>query len=202
VKITIDPVASTDDAADLFRIRRIVFEQEMGVALPRLGVSVDPNALHLLARLERGGEPIGALSVIETSEEHPLHESYGLRFDPGVRVARYTQLAVMKPYRGMSVPLMMVLEAHRRFVVPSHCDYTWLLFDAERAQSSFLCRWLGFRPGAAAFQSEYGRSRALLRDERAPLSKQAIGHAGRHIAQLRQVCAPSVQPFAYQAEGA
>lgn len=202
MEFTIEPVTRAEDAAAMLRIRRLVFEEEMGVALPRLDVFFDSSALHLLARLESRGEPVGALSVIETSSDQSLHESCGLKFDPGTRVARYTQLAVMKPYRGMSIPLMMVLDAHRRFVLPGGYDHTWLLFDAKRARSSFLCKSLSFTPRGAAFLSEYGRSCSLVRDERASVSRQAIETATKQIAEIQQLYSLSEKPLVLQARGA
>jgi len=81
----------------------------------------------------------------------------------------------------MRIPMMMMLEAHRRFVGPEHFSHTWLLFDAERAESSFLCRRLGFIPMAPAALSEYGRTRLLVRDENEPRSKQALIDARQYV---------------------
>jgi hypothetical protein len=64
---------------------------------------------------------------------------YGLRFDPHARVARYTQLVALKPYRGMNMPLRLILEGHRRFVAPGQFDYTWLLWMSYLAPE-LICR--------------------------------------------------------------
>jgi hypothetical protein len=80
-------------------------------------------------------------------------------------VARYTQLAVLKPYRGLNLPVRLILEAHRTFVRPKEIRYTWLLFDAARARTSSLCQLLGFSASSRRFLTEYGCSRALTRDE-------------------------------------
>lgn len=73
-------------------------------------------------------------------------------------MARYTQLAVLRGYRGLKIPLVLMLEAHRRFVAPGRFDYTWLLFDTERAGVAFMSNRLGFTVTDDAFESEYGIS--------------------------------------------
>src|SRR5205809_5687546 len=134
MEITIEPVVTSENEVAMLRIRQQVFEHEMGITLTRLAGRGNSAPFHLLAR-DRDGDPAAALSVVDTSGDHELHESYGLKLHVGARVARYTQLAVLKPYRGVNVPLMLMLEAHRRFVTPGQFDYTWLLFDAQRADS-------------------------------------------------------------------
>src|SRR5881296_466150 len=132
MSIIIEPVANHDNAV-VQGIRQQVFEYEMGIPLEQLLLPESASAFNLLARVEPDGDPVAALTVLDTSGEDQLHARCGLRFEPGARVARYTQLAVLQPYRGRNLPLAMMLEAHRRFVVPQRFDYTWLLFDAERA---------------------------------------------------------------------
>ena len=80
---------------------------------------------------------------------------------------------------------MMMLEAHRRFVAPLGYEFTWLLFDAGRAPTSFLTRLLGFTVMPGVFASEYGLRCPLVRDERAEesaralrLAEQTLGSAG------------------------
>jgi hypothetical protein len=75
------------------------------------------------------------------------------------------QLAVRKPYRGMNLPVQLVLEGRRQFVLPRRIEHTWLLFNAERARSSSFCRLLGFRASTERFHTEYGLSRVLLHHE-------------------------------------
>src|SRR5262245_41713338 len=103
--IIVEPVTNEKNKTEMTRIRHQVFEREMGLVLARLSEPDQPGAFHLLARAEVGGEPAAVLSVVTTSGNQQLHESYGLRFDPGARVARYSQLAVLRPYRGMNMPL-------------------------------------------------------------------------------------------------
>ena len=122
--------------------------------------------LDLVARVESTGEPVGVMAVVETTGNPSLHARFGLPFKVRDTSARYTQLAVLKPYRGRDIPLRLILEAKRRFVNPAAIRYTWLLFDADRASaSSFLCRGLGFQAGARTYHSEYGLVRVLARNE-------------------------------------
>jgi len=187
----ITPVVNIKDEVAIIRIREQVFNREMGISVAQLTALDDPGSFHLLARVNSDCDAVAALSVVDMSGHHELHEGYGLRFHVRARVARYTQLAVLRPYRGMNIPLMLMLEAHRRFVAPGQFDYTWLLFDAHRAASSLMCKWLGFAPGEGAFESEYGLSRTLLRDERAPQSEQAICRTEQYVEQmLKTYCAP------------
>ncbi len=188
MKIVIKPAMGGEDRDAMLRIRQEVFEREWGIALAQLRMPEEASALNLLAwvepaGVESGGYPVGALTVVDTSGDEQLHDSYGLKFFPQARAARYTQLAVLKPYRGMDIPVRLILEAHQRFVAPGRYDYTWLLFDARRAASSSLCRWLAFSSSERAFPSEYGFSRSLVRDESDPRCKQAIRRVERYFEQ-------------------
>lgn len=186
MKLIIKQVTNNSEEMDaMYRIRHEVFEREHGVALAQLQVFDQTNAFHLLARAEPGGKPAATLTVVDTSGNHQLHESYGLKFDPRARAARYTQLAVLEQYRGMGLPLRLVFEAHHRFIVPGQFDYSWLLFDAERAAVSSLCRQFAFTPSLDAFPSEYGLARSLVRDESAPRSRQAVQQVKQYFEQDR-----------------
>jgi hypothetical protein len=181
MEIVIKPAISNEERDAMFRIRQEVFEREWGIALTQLRAYDEASALHLLALIEPGEEPVAALTVADTSGDQQLHERCSLSFEPQARSARYTQLAVLKPYRGMDIPVRMILEAHHRIIVPSRFDYTWLLFDARRAASSSLCQWLAFSASEQAFASEYGFSRSLVRDEHATRCKQAIRRVERYF---------------------
>lgn len=194
--ITIEPVTNCENEAEMLRIRAQVFDCELGITLERLTGSDNPDSFHLLARIGLAGDAVAALSVVDTSRNHELHETYGLEFPPLTRVARYTQLAVLRPYRGLNIPLMLMLEAHHRFVAPRKFEYTWLLFDAQRAASSLMCKWLGFAPGKHSFRSEYGHSRALLRDERAPQFQQAIWRTDQCVGQILKTLSSPNQELA------
>jgi hypothetical protein len=191
MEITIKQVANGDDTAAMLNVWKQVFEQEMGITLTPDAATNPYTVSHLLARLGQDGQAIGTLSVVDTSNEHQLHESLGLKFDRQSRVARFMHLAVLKPYRGMNVPLSMMLEAHRSVIVPRQFDYTWLLFDVERAANSFLSRLLGFDPLSQKFVSEYGCRCPLVRNERTPEAERFIGQAQLYLEQFDGFYAPA-----------
>ncbi|HEY3581693.1 MAG TPA: hypothetical protein VGK82_14150 [Pyrinomonadaceae bacterium] len=179
MNITIEKIAKAEDTAALLGIWKQVFEREMGITLPP-DSAVDSSS-HWLARLPESKEAVGTLSVVNTSGQHRLHESLGLNFEPEARVARFTHLAVLKPYRGLNLPLAMMLEAHRGAIVPGDFDYTWLLFDVGRAAKSFLSRQLGFTMLPQTFVSEYGCRCPLVRNERTPAGAHAIRTAESYL---------------------
>jgi hypothetical protein len=175
---------SEEDLLSMLRIRRQVFEYEMGLALPALIAPEGVAAAHVIASAEATGAPVAALTVVDTTNESDLCGRYGLCLHPYARTARYTQLAVVKPYRGMHLPLMLILEAHYRFVVPGGFTHTWLLFDAERAASSSLCARLGFSASERVFHSQFGVNRVLVRDERSAFCEQAIRRTRQYLAAI------------------
>jgi hypothetical protein len=177
--IVIEEIANSEDVAAMFAVWKQVFERELGITLPE--DSPRGTISHWLARLTQSREAVGTLSVVDTSGEHQLHDSLGLKFDPKARTARFTHLAVLKPFRGMNIPLAMMLEAHRSVVVPGAFDHTWLLFDVEKAARSFLARQLGFTLLPQTFVSEYGCRCPLVRNERTPEAARAIRQAESYI---------------------
>lgn len=177
--IIIEQIQNSEDVAAMFEVWKQVFEREMGITLPQ--DSAPGNISHWLARLKHSREAVGTLSVVDTSGEHQLHESLGLGFDRRARVARFTHLAVLKPFRGMNIPLAMMLEAHRSVIVPGQFDHTWLLFDVEKAGRSFLARQLGFTLLPQTFVSEYGCRCPLVRNERTAEAARAIRQAESHL---------------------
>jgi len=181
MNIVIERIANSEDDAAMLEVWKEVFKGEMGIALPQDYAA--SNTSHWLARLEQGREPVGTLSVVNTSDQHQLHDSLGLRFDPQARVARFTHLAVLKPYRGKSIPLAMMLEAHRSMIVPGQFDNTWLLFDVGRAANSFLSRQLGFTLLPQTFVSEYGCRCPLVRNERSQEGRRTIRQAELYLRQ-------------------
>ncbi len=196
--IVIERIANSEDFAAMLEVWKQVFEREMGITLPQ--DSTRDNVSHWLARLEHNRQAIGTLSVVNTSDQHQLHDSLGLRFEPQARVARFTHLAVLKHYRGMNIPLAMMLEAHRSMIVPDQFDYTWLLFDVQRAANSFLSRQLGFTLLPQTFVSEYGCRSPLVRDERTSRSRRIIQEASLYLDQHR-FHAPENAPRVISAAG-
>ena len=177
--IVIEEIANSEDVAAMFEVWKEVFEHEMGITLPQ--DSTPGNISHWLARLKQSRQAVGTLSVVDTSDQHQLHESLGLGFDPQARAARFTHLAVLKPFRGINIPLAMMLEAHRRVIVPGQFDYTWLLFNVEKAATSFLAQQLGFTLLSQTFVSEYGCRCPLVRHERTPGAVRAISKAESYL---------------------
>lgn len=189
--IFIERVTTGDDRDAMLEVWAQVFEREMGITLAPGEVADNGRGAHLLARLGPGGPAVGTLSVVDTSDDLRLRESYNLGFDAGTLSARFMHLAVLRPFRGMNIPLMMALEAHRHVIAPGRYDYTWLLFDAERAPMSFLSRRLGFTPKADVFVSEYGSRCPLVRDERAEESARAVRRAEDFISRSRAPVSPT-----------
>jgi len=182
----IEMATSKEDLLAMRRIRQQVFESEMGLTLPPLNAPEGVSAAHVIARVELTGEPVAALTVVDTTNEAGLCEQYGLCLGPDSRTARYMQLAVSKAYRGMNLPLMLIVEAHHRFVGPGKFTHTWLLFDAERAANSSLCARLGFSASERAFRSQFGVRRILMRDERSALCEQALRRTLQYLAAVAQ----------------
>src|SRR5689334_16938798 len=166
MKMQIEPVRTGEDREAAAAIREEVFQREMGLRIEPPGAAPGMRRFDLVARSENG-QPAGTLTVLETTGDTALHRACGLHFEAGAAVARYTQLAVRRPYRGMNVPGLLMVEAHRQFIEPEAFDFTWLLFPAHRASVSFLRGGLGFRPRPVDVMAEYGRCRAMVREERA-----------------------------------
>ena len=182
----IEMATSEEDLLSMRRIRRQVFECEMGLALPALSAPEGVAAAHVIARAEATSEPVAALTVVDTTNEAGLREQYGLHLQPDARTARYTQLAVRKPYRGMNLPLMLILKAHYHFVAPGKFTHTWLLFDAKRAANSSLCARLGFSASERVFHSQFGITRILVRDERSAFCEQALRRTQQYLVGFAQ----------------
>jgi hypothetical protein len=187
MEIRIVRAFTREDEEAMLSVRREVLGHEMGADPSELELPAVATALNLIARDESSGRPVATLSVIDTSGQDDLHERVGLSFDPNARVARYTQLAVLKPFRGRMIPLQLILEGHRLFVEPGRFDHTWLLFDAERATSSRLCRVLEFTPGSLTLHSQIGPTIALTRDERASRCREAMFRAQETVERLTAV---------------
>ncbi len=162
----IEAIESAAQESAAAHIRHEVFGREWNCKVDAPASGHPAKALHLLARVGPHGEPAATLSVVDTTGDTALHERFGLPFDRYTRVARYTQLAVLKSYRGLNIPLALIVEARRRFVSRGRLEYTWLLFHSERARSSALCRLLHFNASDQTFRTEYGRMRVLVKDER------------------------------------
>jgi hypothetical protein len=166
MKVRIEAVTRVEQEAAAARVRREVFGTEWAVELCRIA----PNSFRgnqLIARVVPDGPVIATLTVLETTGAHELHEGHGMFFDDSDRVARYTQMAVLRPYRGLNLPLYLLLEARRRYIIPGGFTYTWLLIGAERAIASRFCTMLDFSASSQTVLGDQGISRVLLRHETA-----------------------------------
>ncbi len=171
MKIRIEPVTSLEQEAAAAWVRRQVFGTEWATELCRIAPDERPRASQLIARVLPDDEVVATLTLIGTTGNHALHDKYELPFNGADRVGRYTQMAVLKPYRGLNLPLYLLLEARRLFVV-GNFTHTWLLFRADRAITSRFCRMLDFsasshivilptcKPGV--FWTKYGRNNCRL----------------------------------------
>ena len=89
------------------RVRQQVFGREWRLTLPPLSECAPELQLTLVARDRSNQEPIAALTVLETTGNAEIHGRLGLDYFNEERTARYTQLAVLKPYRGMNLPVRL-----------------------------------------------------------------------------------------------
>jgi hypothetical protein len=167
MKIRIEAVTSVEQEAAAARVRREVFRTEWAVELRRIAPQDSFRGNQLIARVVPDGPVIATLTVLETTGEHALHEEHGMYFDDSDRVARYTQMAVLRPYRGLNLPLYLLLEARRLYIIPGGFTYTWLLIGAERAIASRFCTMLDFSASSQTVLGDQGISRVLLRHETA-----------------------------------
>ena len=123
------------------------------------------SANQLIARVVPDGQVIATLTVVDTTGEHMLHEEHGMFFTDSDRVARYTQMAVLKSYRGLNLPLYLLLDARRHLIVAGGFTRTWLVIQAEKAIASRFCTMLDFSTSSHTVHSDLGLSRVLMRDE-------------------------------------
>lgn len=181
----IGPVTDPSTAARAAYVREEVFGREWKFQVPLLPAQDGIDMLTLIAWREPQSEPAAVVTVVETTGDHALHQYLGLTFRKNARVARYMQLAVLKPYRGLGLPLQLVLEARRQFVEARLIDYTWLLFDADRARTSSFCRLLGFRASSETYHTEYGHSRVLVCNDRTGMAETSDSRAQQRLAARR-----------------
>jgi hypothetical protein len=183
----VEPVRDQEGYALLCSVRNRVFQQEFGMKLAPIAFARPPEGLHLIGRLGPGGKAVAALTVLNTTGNDALHAGYGLCFPPGARVARYTQMAVLKKFRGRHLPLAMLLEANFRFTAPCGIDYTWMIIGAQQKDSTF-CKLLGYTPGVRPIHGEMGISWAMVKNELLPNS----GEITRECFTATEILASSV----------
>lgn len=158
--------------AKISEIRDQVFSTENGFAFQPLPAPGEPGVWHFVARDEN--EAIGTLSIVDTTNDSQLHHRYRLNFDKNDRVARYAQLAILKPYRNRGIFKMLFQMAQSTVIRSQGFNAEWLLYPVEHAQSSVLAQSLGFTVEAPLLKTEFGRCRVLIRRKPAPLQLQRV----------------------------
>ena len=97
------------------------------------------------------------MTVLDTTDQESLHRECELHVPGSLRVARYTQLAVLKGFRGLGIPLRLMLEAREQVIRPGKFDLTWLLYAARYTENCSFQR--GTRiSGTARDYSDTARS--------------------------------------------
>src|SRR5260370_790521 len=161
--IRIEAVNANQQWAEMLGVRTQVFTIECGFSFKPLPGPVEAGVWHFLARDKH--DAVGTLSVIETSKDHQIHQRYKLRFGKNDRVARYAQLAILKPYRKRGIFEMLIETAQRTVIHPNGFTFGWLLYPAAHAQSCGLTGGLGFTAQAPLLTTEFGKCHVLIRRE-------------------------------------
>jgi len=164
MKIQIEEATTRQQWATICAIRTQVFTTEWRFPYATLGTPGEPGVWHLLAR-DDSGNGIGALSVVDTTQSNGLHQRYHLTFGSKDRVARYAQLAIVKPFRKLGILKMLIDEAQCRIIRSNGFDVGWLLYPAARAASCILTQSLGFTAVWPILATEFGQCHALIRRE-------------------------------------
>src|SRR5437899_10294058 len=159
MNIRIEAATTIQQWTEASAIRKQVFTEECGYTLVPLPPPGSPRAWHLIAR--DGCDAIGTLSIVESTGDRRLHERYRLAFEQSQRIARYCQLALLKPYRKRGAFELLLDTAEKSVVLPNRFAVVWLLYPAAYAQSSALVRRLGFNVNAPIFTTELGRCQVL-----------------------------------------
>src|SRR5262245_6292287 len=155
--IRIESATTNGQWAEMSAVRTQVFGVEHGLSFGPLPGPGDKRAWHFLAR--DGQDAIGALSVLDTTGDSQVHQRYGLTFGEHERVARYAQLAILKPYRKRGIFKMLLDTAQRTVIRPNGFVFGWLLYPAGRVRSSELTQGLGFTASNPLLTTEFGPCR-------------------------------------------
>jgi acyl carrier protein len=161
--IRIEAATTNQQWAEMLGVRTQVFTIEYRFPFRPLPGPGEPGIWHFLARDNR--DAIGTLSVIDTTGDRDVHQRYRLSFPKNDRVARYAQLAILKPYRKRGIFKMLIETAETTVIRPHGFAVGWLLYPAAHARSSMLTQGLGFTAEAPLLTTEFGRCHALIRRE-------------------------------------
>jgi GNAT superfamily N-acetyltransferase len=166
MNIRIEAANTNQQWAEMLGIRAQVFNIEFGYSLRPLPGPGKTGVWHFLAR--DGHDAVGTLSVVETTGDRQVHQSYRLSFGQNDRIARYAQLAILRPYRKRGIFEMLIETAQSTVIRPNGFSVAWLLYPASHARSSVLTQLLGFTAEAPLLTTEFGGCRALIRRESSP----------------------------------
>lgn len=161
--IQIEAATTSQQWTDMLGIRTQVFAIEYGFTVTPLPGPGVRGVWHFLARDNH--EPIGTLSVVDTTGDRHVHQRYGLSFGDNERVVRYAQLAILKPYRKRGIFEKLIETARTTAVRPNGFAVEWLLYPAERALTSMLTWYFGFTAEAPLLTTEFGKCHVLVRRE-------------------------------------
>jgi acyl carrier protein len=170
--IRIEAASTNQQWAEILGIRTQVFTMEYGFSVKPLPGPVDKRVWHFLAR--DNNDPVGTLSVVDTTGDRQLHKTYRLQFPESERVARYAQCAILKGYRQQGIFKKLIDAAERAIIRPNGFTSGWLLYPAAQARSSVLTRSLGFTAEAPLLTTEFGHCHALVRRESDVLKMSGI----------------------------
>lgn len=156
------PVASIAERSEFADLQSRVFPAIAQVPIPLQGLSGE--RLSILAYASEESSPVGCLTVVDTSEDLLSRRLYGVPDSAGSS-AFYGDLAVLREYRGLSIPVRLLFEAQRLFVRPRGIQSTWLLYPEGRLDSSRLRRILGYEVLPRVIQMNGLRAGVLYRRE-------------------------------------
>ena len=161
--IRIEAVTTNQQWAEMLGIRTQVFTIERGFSFKPLPGPEETGVWHFLARDNH--DAIATLSVVDTTGDSRVHQRYRLHFGRNDRIARYAQLAIIKPYRKRDIFKALLEAAETAVIRPNRFVVGWLLYPAAQARSSMLIRSLGFTVEAPLLTTEFGKCHVLVRRE-------------------------------------
>jgi acyl carrier protein len=170
--VRIESATTSQQWAEILSIRTQVFTVEYGLSIQPLPRPDNAAVWHFLAR--ENHDAVGALSIVDTTRDRRIHQRYRLSFGNRDRVARYAQLAILKPYRKRGIFEMLIEAAENTVIRANGFTVGWLLYPAANSRSSVLIRQFGFTAHAPLLSTEFGSCHALVRREPTSLQmKQA-----------------------------
>ena len=147
MRITVEPARSLADLAALISLHQEVFGPDARLSLPKLRAQASDSVMHLIARIGATSRAVGALTVMDTTDDHAIHQHYGLIFPAGTKLAHYTRPVILPEYRSSAILLALSREAVQLFVIPRGIQY--LCREADAVPTSALKF-----PGIPEFRAE------------------------------------------------